>query len=118
MNCASCNVELVLVFDNPMRRHTDWTVQYDRALAIHFMGGYGMFDDPDSGFLRDNTRERTSILCHTCAHALLVENPWMQNIVDDKWGHMHGSTAPGNPPEGHEHLQTSFVLHPEIGEDV
>jgi hypothetical protein len=96
MNCASCDKELKLVSDDmPMRRRTDWTFQYDNALAIQFHSGYGMFfDNLDFLTLGANpTRDQSLVICHDCGHALIEANPWMRKVVDDKRGHAHNGEA-------------------------
>lgn len=97
-NCAKCKKELELVSQgHPLRRRDDWTVQYDNALAIEFIGGYGMFDDP----YMKSSKELIEILCHDCAHQFLADNPWITSISQTH-GHMHEGTDFGRKGHGHE----------------
>ena len=98
MDCAKCETPLKSVGDlHPMRRRDDWSVQYDRALAIEFIGGYGMFDDPYS----KTSRELTVVLCHDCAHQFLKDNPWIK-VISNTHGHMHEGTHFGELGHGHD----------------
>jgi RNase P subunit RPR2 len=72
MNCDKCAVELVPVFDNNhMRRRGDFP-QYQDALVVDLVGGYGMliddFDMEIPGILSANRRR---VLCKHCGKALL-----------------------------------------------
>jgi hypothetical protein len=78
-NCDSCNVALVPVFDDPMRRKDDFTAQYEGALGIQFLKGYMMFDDDIDDW---NGVSKILIICHSCAHKLLDENPWMKKAIN------------------------------------
>jgi len=114
MNCANCGAELKSMGDlHPMRRRDDWTIQYDRALAVTIDGGYGMFFD----VIGSSERERTALLCHDCAHAFVRANPWLLRLLEaeifrgppipegrtaDEMGHMHPGTAFGYDGHGHD----------------
>lgn len=110
MNCTNCGIELKLEFDRPMRRHDDWTIQYDRALAVSIAGGYGMFFDQ----MTTREQDMTAMLCHDCAHAFVRANPWLQKLLEkeiegpipegrtaDEFGHMHEGTNFGRDGHGH-----------------
>ncbi len=84
MTCASCGAELKPVSDTPMRRHDDWTTQYENALAIRFSGGYGMWADPSDELVSSYAYQRhTAVICRTCADDLVRANPWMIRWIDE-----------------------------------
>lgn len=67
MNCNKCNVEMVPVFLDRNRRHTDLPM-YENALVIRISGGYGMFiDDFVAPF----------VICDNCAKELFDQNQWL-----------------------------------------
>jgi hypothetical protein len=82
MKCSRCGSGLRPVSDVPMRRGGDWTVQYWDALAIEFIGGFGMYIDPLAS--QQSQRDLTVVLCRTCAAQFLDENEWARPIVERK----------------------------------
>lgn len=80
MNCNSCEVELKSVSDYPRRRWDDWTVQYYDVLAFEFIGGYGMYFDE----WNKTQRDLTAIICKPCADKLILENPWIKELIYKK----------------------------------
>lgn len=82
--CDGCGADLVPVFEDRCRRYGD--VQYEKALGIKILGGYGMFDDPANGIWG---QALTILLCHDCAHAFVKNNSWAQQYIDDANGHSH-----------------------------
>ena len=67
-----------------MRRSSDWTVQYWDALAIEFLGGYGMYDDPMIDLFQSRQRDRILVLCRSCADQFIGENPWIEDAVHSR----------------------------------
>ena len=67
MNCSSCNKVLDRAIPSHMRRRDDFP-QYEDALVIDVLGGYGMFFDNIN-----NNRVRY-ILCKKCADIFVTDN--------------------------------------------
>jgi hypothetical protein len=92
--CDSCYKELKPIFtDMPMRRKGDFTAQYENALGIQFLTGYGMFNDYID---RPSSAPTALVICHKCAHKLIDKNPWMEGIIDPE-GHSHTNIKPKRP---------------------
>lgn len=69
-HCTACAVELEPVFPGL----DEAPEQYDDALEISFIGGYGMFVDPIHEELR-------AIICYECANKLCNEYPWIGRVL-------------------------------------
>lgn len=80
MNCYACEAELEPVFED----HPN-SIQFDNALAISFMGGYGMFFDDLDVPLED----QLVVLCHDCAHDMCKKLPWAEKLLDPEGSHSH-----------------------------
>lgn len=92
MNCTSCNVELIPVFE-----HHDIDVkQYDNALWITFDGGYGEFIDICT---MEDAEHHRAILCHECAHQLCDLVPWIHKLIDPHRSHSHKTSYIEQHPE-------------------
>jgi hypothetical protein len=65
--CVNCDVTLKRVFD-------DTGTQYEGALGIHLLGGYGMYFDNIDG-------DRLAFLCRECADKACKTLPWIQEAL-------------------------------------
>lgn len=83
--CSNCQIELKPVFDK-VPKDKDYTLQYTDAIAIHFIGGYGMFHD--MGFaIGADPNEYTAIICHDCMHEMMDAYTWINEMFN---GTCHG----------------------------
>ncbi len=83
MKCEACKSKLDLVFPE-----IKTNLQYDNALCIEFRGGYGMFVDRLENSMHGKP-DHSAIICHSCAHKLCADNPWIANILDPEFSHTH-----------------------------
>lgn len=76
--CDSCGKPLTLV------QHADPKgEQFEDALVIQFVGGYGMFIDVMSREEHDSLR---FVLCQECADRLVADNPFIAKVfTHDRW---------------------------------
>lgn len=71
---------------------SDTDCQFDNALDIRFLGGYGMFVDPI-----DTKYE--AVICHDCAHELCDKIPWIHKLIDPHRSHAHRTSYHEEHPD-------------------
>lgn len=71
MKCDICNRELREVFPNSSQYE-----QYEDALTIRFMGGYGEYIDPIDGY-------PTVMMCKHCADVFVASTTWAKKALAD-----------------------------------
>ena len=68
-HCIACDVELRDVFNNPSAK------QYEQALEVKLLGGYGMFFDNFDG-------DHHVFLCESCSLTACGALPWMAKLLN------------------------------------
>lgn len=76
--CVSCAIRLDPVFPG-----AEEYGQYDNALQIELLGGYGMFFDN----IEDGNHR--VFLCHDCAHQACEALPWLGELIQPEKSHVH-----------------------------
>lgn len=74
--CRVCQTELQPVFS------PDTEYQFDNALWVNFTGGYDMFVESLPGLAPPPV-----VLCHSCAHDLCDQVPWIAELLDPEHSH-------------------------------
>jgi len=89
--CDACEHPLTLLY-------ADVNDQYDNALIIQFIGGYGMFVD----LFGDREDDGDTVICHKCAHELCDKVPWIGKLLTPHDSHSHRTVdIPQLLEEGH-----------------
>jgi ribosomal protein S27E len=73
-NCNSCGTQLTPVFGEA------GTNQFLDAMNITLEGGWGMYFDAVNNDLF-SSQAVSAILCKNCTTTLLLQNPWMEQLV-------------------------------------